>query len=155
MQRIDGEYGWFGSGRFGRFSPHLFTPSLDSLLFDEFDVNTVGHAVWHADGGDGMLIDVLGDSETRVVVVQVRRMEFCDEEIQDFERNLREFSKVFAEHRNKAIFGMMAAAKLSPEQQAKLEKAGIYVVEICDEIFRVVKTRSFKPKDFGLHIQTT
>ncbi len=45
---------------------------------------------------------------------------------------------------------MIAAVGISAEQKAAMEKLGVYVVQIKDDVFSLVSKKNFKPKDFGL-----
>ena len=72
----------------------------------------------------------------------------------DDEEKKRHFSidtsVLHLEHKGKKVLGMLAAVSISAEQRAKLEKHGIYVVRIKDDVFRIVSHKDFEPKDFGL-----
>ena len=151
IKRLSADIGAIGNS-WGRFTEDLFTPSLDRILYKDFGLDTVGHRVGHGNNGDRMEIDVLGysNSEKNTAVVVEIKSKLRDDDINEFIEVLKKFPKVFKEHKDKKIIGMMAAVSISPEQKAKLEKLGIYVVRIHDEVFRVVSGKKFEPKDFGL-----
>ena len=71
-------------------------------------------------------------------------------DIREFLETLKRFPKFFPEHKEKKILAMMAAVSFSVEQKARLERLGIYVVRINDDVFRIVSSKKFEPKDFGL-----
>lgn len=59
------------------------------------------------------------------------------------------FRSFFPEHKNKKLFGIIAAVGINDEQKRRAEKLGIYVVKISDEIFKLISKKDFKPKDFS------
>lgn len=151
VKKLAEEMGWFGNS-WGRFTEGLFTPSLDRILLKDFGLDTVAHRVWHKHDDSIMEIDVLGYSnggKNTAVVVEIKSR-LRDGDIKDFLATLKKFPKVYTEHKDKKILGVMAAVTISVEQRAKLEKNGIYVVLISDDVFRVVSGKKFEPKDFGL-----
>lgn len=151
LSEVGREIGWIGNS-WGRFTEGLFTPSLDRILLREFDMETVAHRVKRQRNGSSMEVDVLGytNSQTNTAVVVEIKSTLRDDDIKDFLDMLEKFPKLFVEHKNKKILGMMAAVSISTEQRARLEKNGIYVVRIKDDVFRIISDKKFKPKDFGL-----
>jgi len=99
-----------------------------------------------------MEIDVLGytNSQKNTAVVVEVKSALRDDDIRDFLKLLDGFKDFFPEHRDNKVLGMLAAVSISPEQKAQLERHGIYVVRINDDVFRVVSSKKFEPKDFGL-----
>ncbi len=150
--KVNEDFGWFGNS-FGRFTEGLFTPSLDKILLKDFGLDTVGHRVKKRYKDSTMEIDVLGysNSEKNMAVVVEIKSRLRDDDIQEFLDVLKRFPKVYKEHKDKKILGMMAAVDISSEQKTKLEKSGIYVVQIKEDVFRVVSAKDFLPKDFGLN----
>lgn len=145
------EIGYIGNS-WGRFTEGLFTPSLDRILLKDFGLETVVHRVKRGFNGSNKEIDVLGYSnseENTAVVVEIKAT-LRDSDIKEFVETLRKFPKIYTEHTGKKILGMMAAVDISAEQKAKLERHGIYVVRISDDVFRVISSKKFEPKDFGL-----
>ncbi len=151
VDKVSEELGFIGNS-FGRFTEGLFTPSLDRILLEDFGMDTIAHRVRRQSNGSRMEIDVLGytNSETNTAVVVEIKSRLRDIDIREFEALLKRFPTVYLDHKDKKIIGMMAAVNISAEQRAKLERSGIYVVEISDDVFRVVSNKKFKPKDFGL-----
>jgi len=151
LKKLAGEVGWFGNS-LGRFTESLFTPSLDRILVNDFGLDTVAHRVRRKHDDAIMEIDVLGysNSEKNTAVVVEIKSRLRDEDIKNFLTRLKKFPKIYTEHKGKKILGMMAAVTLSVEQRAKLEKNGIYVVLISDEVFRIVSDKKFRPHDFGM-----
>jgi len=151
IKELGKQIGYIGNS-FGRFTEGLFTPSLDRILLQDFGLDTVGHRVRRRDKDTTMEIDVLGysNSEKNTAIVVEIKSNLRDDDIKEFKNVLKKFPKVYTEHKDKIILGMMAAVNISSEQKAQLEKHGIYVVKINDDVFRVISEKKFEPKDFGL-----
>ncbi len=64
-------------------------------------------------------------------------------------RNIMErFRRFFPEHKDKAVFGILAAVDLSAELRERVLKAGFYVARIHDEVFELDVPATFKPKAY-------
>jgi hypothetical protein len=151
IKKLGREIGYIGNS-WGRFTEGLFTPSLDRILEKDFGLEAVVHRARRRNNGSNMEIDVLGYSnseENTAVVVEIKAT-LRDADIKEFVQTLGKFPNVYTEHRGKKILGMMAAVDISPEQKARLERHGIYVVRINDDVFRVISSKKFEPKNFGL-----
>ena len=151
IKKLGREIGFIGNS-WGRFTEGLFTPSLDRILQQDFGLEAVSHRARRRNNGTNMEVDVLGFSngeENTAVVVEIKAT-LRDADIKEFVDTLRKFPKIYTEHKGKKILGMMAAVDISAEQKAKLERHGIYVVRINDDVFRVISDKKFQPKDFGL-----
>ncbi len=152
IKRIHKELGWIGN-QWGRFTEGLFYQSLERMLMQDFAVEKVNMRVTSRNNGSTMEVDVLGYSNgsTNVAVIVEVKSTLRDDDIRDFLKLLEKFPKHFPEHKDKKIIAMLAAVSISSEQKTLLEKLGIYVVRIKDDVFRIVSKKDFKPKDFGLN----
>ncbi len=151
IKKVSTEIGWIGN-KWGRFTEGLFYPSLERILMEDLGLDTVLMRVTKRRNGTNMRIDVLGYTNSKMntaVVVEVKST-LRDDDIRDFIKTLKEFPKFFPEHKDKKVFGMLAAVSISPEQQTVLEKHGVYVVRIKNDVFKIISSKKFAPKDFGL-----
>lgn len=151
IDKLHEELGWIGN-RFGRFTEGLFLPSLERILLEDFGLEATAPRIKKRRNGSEMELDMLGYSNGKnntAVVVEIKST-LRDGDIRRFLETLKKFPKFFPEHKEKKILAMMAAASFSAEQKARLERLGIYVVRINDDVFRVVSSKKFEPKDFGL-----
>jgi len=151
VKRVSMEVGWIGN-TFGRFTEGLFMPSLEKILQKDFGLDTVAPRIQRRQNGSFVELDVLAFSNTgknTAVVVEIKS-KLRDDDIKDFLNQLENFAKLFPEHKDKKLFGMIAAVGITAEQKAVMERLGLYVVRIKDDVFTLVSSRKFKPKDFGL-----
>jgi hypothetical protein len=151
IKKLGREIGRIGNS-LGRYTEGLFTPSLDRILLKEFGMETVVHRAKRGLNGSNKEIDAIGysNSDKNTAVVVEIKATLRDADITEFLDTLKRFPKLYTEHKDKKILGTMAAVDISTEQKARLESHGIYVVRINDDVFRVVSSKNFKPKDFGL-----
>jgi len=151
IKNLGKEIGYIGNS-FGRFTEGLFLPSLEKILLKDFGLDTVAPRIKRQKNGSNVELDVLSYSNSgknTAIVVEIKSNLKYDDII-EFLDLLKKFPKFFPEHKDKKIYGMMAAVSISPEIKAKAEKFGLYVVKISDETFRLISDRKFKAKDFGL-----
>ena len=151
LDKVGREIGWIGN-TFGRFTEGLFLPSLEKILIRDFGLDTVAPRIQRRQNGSFVEIDVLAfsNSDKNTAVVVEIKSKLRDDDIKEFLEELANFPKLFPEHKDKKLFGMIAAVGISNEQKAAMEKLGLYVVRIKDDVFRVVSSKNFEPKDFGL-----
>lgn len=137
---------------FGRFTEGLFLPSLEKILLKDFGMDTVAPRIKRKRNGSNVELDVLSynNSEKNTAIVVEIKSNLKYDDIIEFLDLLEKFPKFFPEHKDKKIYGMVAAVSISPELKAKAEKFGLYVVKISDETFRLISDRKFDAKDFGL-----
>ncbi len=153
LSKVGREIGWIGN-TFGRFTEGLFMPSLEKILFKDFGLDTVSPRIQRRQNGSMVELDVLAFSnggKNSAVVVEIKS-KLRDDDIKVFLNQLANFPKLFPEHKDKKLYGMIAAVGISAEQKVAMEKLGIYVVQIKDDVFRLVSKKNFKPKDFGLKL---
>lgn len=150
VARLGKQIGDIGN-KFGRYTEGLFYPSLERILTKDFNLENIAYRYKARRNGDNMELDMLGISngrENKVVVVEIKS-QLRDADINDLVKTLKLFPKFFPEHKNKKLFGIIAAVGINDEQKRRAEKLGIYVVKISDEIFKLISKKDFKPKDFS------
>lgn len=150
VEEVGQQIGWLGN-TFGRFTEGLFLPSLERILLEDFGLDTVAPRIIRRQNGSSVELDVLAfsnSSKNTAIVVEIKS-KLRDSDIRDFVKQLKAFPKLFPEHKDKKLFGMIAAVAFTQEQKAVMEKLGIYVVRISDDVFRLVSDKKFKAKDFG------
>lgn len=151
QKEIGKQIGYIGNS-FGRFTEGLFLPSLEKILLKDFGMDTVAPRIKRRRNGSNVELDVLsfssGEKNTAIVVEIKSNLKYDD--VTEFLDMLEKFPKFFPEHRDKRIYGMLAAVSISPELKAQAEKFGLYVVKISDETFRLISGKRFQAKDFGL-----
>lgn len=151
VNEVGRQIGWIGN-TFGRFTEGLFMPSLEKILEKDFGLDTIAPRIQRRQNGSFVELDVLAysNSEKNMAVVVEIKSKLRDDDIRDFVKQLQDFPSLFPEHRDKKLFGIIAAVGITAEQKKAIEKLGLYVVEISDDVFKMASSKKFKPKDFGL-----
>jgi RecB family endonuclease NucS len=91
--------------------------------------------------------DILGYSEEKVYMVEVKSI-LKNDHIGEMLENLKRFPKFFPEHKDKALYGIMAAVDIAEHLKKKVIKEGIYMAIIREDTFCIEVPEGFKPKRF-------
>lgn len=150
IEQLGKQIGYIGN-KFGRFTEDLFYPSLEKILLEEFNLENISYRYKARRNGDNMELDMLGFSnsgENKAVVVEVKSR-LRDADFDELLETLKLFSKFFPEHKDKKLFGLIAAVGLSDEQKRRAEKLGLYPVKITNDVYKLAHSKSFEPRDFS------
>jgi RecB family endonuclease NucS len=82
-----------------------------------------------------------------VFVVEVKS-HAREESIVQIKTLLERFRHYFPEHKEKTVFGILAAADISPALRERALREGLYVARIHDSVFEMDTPDDFKPKAF-------
>ncbi|MFM6437016.1 MAG: DUF3782 domain-containing protein, partial [Microcystis panniformis] len=61
---------------------------------------------------------------------------------------LQRFRRFFPEHKDKKLYGILAAVDLSPELREKILQEGFYVARIHDQVFELDIPDNFQPRPY-------
>ena len=61
---------------------------------------------------------------------------------------LQRFRLFFPEHKDKELYGILAAVDLSPNLREKILQEGLYVARIHDQVFELDIPENFRPQTF-------
>lgn len=150
IKRTDKQIGDIGN-KFGRFTEGLFYPSLEKILLQDFNLENVAYRYKARRNGDNIELDMLGISngkDNKAIIVEVKS-KLRDGDLDDLIKTLKVFPKFFPQHKDKKLYGVIAAVGISDEQKRRAEKFGLYVVKISDDVFKLVSGKSFQPQDFS------
>jgi len=136
--------------KFGSFTEGLALPSMDRILRERFDMETVSPRVRVRKDGEEIEIDVLayanGDRKA-VYVVEVKSHP-REEAIDQMKRLLERFPQFFPEHRDKELYGILAAVDLSADLRQQILAEGLYVARIEEDVFALDVPEDFQPRVF-------
>jgi hypothetical protein len=149
LKELGKQIGGLGE-KFGSFTEGMALPSMTRLLTERFGMEVISPSVRVSKQGQHMEIDVLAYANSDIneaYVVEVKS--HAREEAIDQLRNILErFRRFFPEHKDKAVYGILAAVDLSDELRERILKAGFYVARIHDHIFDLDVPANFKPKAY-------
>ena len=136
--------------KFGSFTEGLALPSMERILRQRFGMEVISPSVRVSKGGQHLEIDVLAyanGSLNQVFVVEVKS-HAREESIVQIKNLLERFRHYFPEHKEKTVFGILAAVDISPALRERALREGLYVARIHDSIFEMDTPDDFKPKAF-------
>ena len=97
-----------------------------------------------------MEIDVLAyaNSEVNEAYVVEVKSHVKEESIDQLRTILERFRRFFPEHKDKMVYGILAAVDCSDELRKRILKAGFYVARIHDEVFELDVPANFRAKAY-------
>ena len=149
LKELGKQIGGLGE-KYGSFTEGLALPSMTKLLIERFGMEVISPSVRVKKQGENMEIDVLSYANSDIneaYVVEVKS-HAREEAIAQLRNILERFRRFFPEHKDKAIYGILAAVDLSDELRGRILQAGFYVARIHDEVFELDVPANFKPKAY-------
>ncbi|NOQ35318.1 MAG: DUF3782 domain-containing protein [Methylococcaceae bacterium] len=140
-----------GLGRkFGSFTEGLALPSMQRILQEQFKMEIISPSVRVHKAGKDIEIDVLAyanSSVNEVYIVEVKShlREEAITQLQDIMLNFRQF---FPEHKDKKVFGILAAVDMSTELKERVRSLGFYTAKIKEDIFSLDVPKQFVAKAY-------
>ena len=120
-------------------------------------MDCVGPRVRRRHNGQEIEIDVLayanGDRQA-VYVVEVKSHP-REESIEQMRRLLQRFPEFFPEHRDKALYGILAAVDLSAAVRDQFLAEGLYVARIEGEVFALDVPEGFQARSWAESIEAS
>jgi len=149
LKELGKQIGGLGS-KFGSFTEGLALPSMEKILRQRFGMEVVSPSVRASKEGRHMEIDVLaytnGDLNT-AYIVEVKS-HAREESITQLKSILQRFRTFFSEHKDKQLYGILAAVDMSPELREKTLQEGFYVARIHDQVFELDTPENFQPQSY-------
>ncbi len=138
------------NNKWGSFTEGMALPSMTKLLQDKFHMDVVAPRVKSRKGGEELELDVFAynnGKRNQAVVVEVKSHAKM-EAVEQLKRIMKDFPKYFPEHRDKDLYGILAAVDISQEVAKKAMKEGFYVARISDETFKLQVPAGFRAHSF-------
>jgi len=133
--------------KFGSFTEGMAFPSMRRILMDRFGAKCVSPRVLVRRNGDSFEADVLGYSEEKVYLVEVKSV-LKNDHIEEILENLKRFPVFFPEHKEKALYGIIAAVDIAEHLKRKVLKEGLYMAIIREDTFCLEVPEEFEPRQF-------
>jgi hypothetical protein len=149
IKELSQQIGGLGE-KWGGFTEGLALPSMQKILREKFNMEVISPSVRVSKQGQNMEIDVLAYANSDIneaYVVEVKS-HAREEAIQQLRKILERFRQFFPEHKDKTVYGILAAVDMSAELRERILKAGFYVARIHDQVFELDVPANFKPKAY-------
>ena len=147
LRELGKQLGGLGE-KFGSFTEGLALPSMQRILREEFGMEVVSPSVRVTRGGEEVEIDTLAYANSDInqaYLVEVKSHP-REESITQMKRLLGKFRDFFPEHKDKTVFGILAAVDITPELRKRALAEGLYVARIHDGVFTMDTPENFRPK---------
>ncbi|GBF80203.1 DUF3782 domain-containing protein [Aphanothece sacrum] len=149
LKELGKQIGGLGA-KFGSFTEGLALPSMEKILRQRFGMEVVSPSVRVSKGGQHMEIDVLAYTNGNLntaYIVEVKS-HAREDSITQLKSILQRFRTFFPEHKDKQLYGVLAAVDMSPELRQKTLQEGFYVARIHDEVFELDIPENFQPQSY-------
>ena len=149
IRELGQQIGGLGN-KFGSFTEGLALPSMEKILRHRFGVDTVGPSVRVSRNGKHLEIDVLAyaNGELNTAYVVEVKSHLREDNIQQMLDILEHFAEWFPEHRNKKLYGILAAVHIPEALRQRVLEQGLYLARIHDDLFELQVPDNFLPRRF-------
>ena len=149
LKELGKQIGGLGS-KFGSFTEGLALPSMETILRQRFGMEVVSPIVRVSKEGQHIEIDVLAYTNGNLntaYIVEVKS-HAREDSITQLKSILQRFRIFFPEHKDKQLYGILAAVDMSSDLRQKTLEAGFYVARIHDEVFELDTPENFQPQGY-------
>ncbi|GEA25539.1 hypothetical protein MiAbW_00075 [Microcystis aeruginosa NIES-4325] len=149
LKELGQQIGGLGA-KFGSFTEGLALPSMETILRPRFGMEVVSPSVRVSKEGQHLEIDVLAYSngELNTAYIVEVKSHVRQEDITQLKSISQRFRRFFPEHKDKKLYGILAAVDLSPELRKKILQEGLYVARIHDQVFELDIPDNFQPQTY-------
>ena len=136
--------------KFGSFTEGLALPSMQQILQTQFNMEIITPSVRAKKGDKQLEIDVLAYANStinEVYVVEVKS-HLREDGIDQLSEIVAQFRHFFPEHKDKKLYGVMAAVEMSERLKKQVLAKGFYAAKISDEVFSIDVPVQFQPKAY-------
>ncbi|REJ57503.1 MAG: DUF3782 domain-containing protein [Microcystis aeruginosa DA14] len=149
LRELGKQIGGLGA-KFGSFTEGLALPSMETILRQRFGMEVVSPSVRVSRDGKHLEIDVLAytNGELNTAYIVEVKSHAREESITQLKSILQRFRSFFPEHKDKKLYGILAAVHVSPELREKILQEGFYVARIHDQVFELDIPDNFQPRPY-------
>jgi hypothetical protein len=147
LKELGKQIGGLGT-KFGSFTEGLALPSMETILRQRFGMEVVSPSVRVSKEGQHMEIDVLAyaNGELNTAYIVEVKSHAREESITQLKSILQRFRTFFPEHKDKKLYGILAAVNLPNGLREKILQEGLYFARIHDEVFELDIPDNFQPQ---------
>ena len=147
LKELGQQIGGLGA-KFGSFTEGLALPSMEKILRQRFGMEVVSPSVRASEDGKHLEIDVLAytNGELNTAYIVEVKSHAREESITQLKSILQRFRSFFPEHKDKKLYGILAAVHVSPGLREKILQEGFYVARIHDQVFELDIPDNFQPQ---------
>jgi len=147
LKNLGREIGGLGN-TFGRFTEGFMLESLECILREKFQLR---YTVQNAHGPNRSIeYDLIAYENTTintVIAVEIKT-QLTEDAILQVKRQLELFPSIFPEHKDKKLFGAIAAVTDKEKLHEMLWKEGLYYFCASDDVVKLKIPKGFQPKNW-------
>jgi hypothetical protein len=150
IKQVNKQLGELGN-KFGSFTEGMAFPSMEKILYQQFKMDVVAPRSKARQNGRTLEIDVLAydnGSRNEAYLVEVES-HLTRESADQMLRTIEQFPEFFGAHRDRTIYGVIAAVYIPDNLRAEVLKKGLYLARIHDGEFELLTPKNFKPQAFN------
>jgi hypothetical protein len=149
LKELGKQIGGLGE-KFGSFTEGLALPSMQKILQKHFKMEVISPSVRVSKEGKHLEIDVFAyaNSEVNEAYIVEVKSHAREEAIQQLHDIIDRFRQFFPEHKDKKVYGILAAVDMSADMRQRIIKEGFYAARIKDDVFKLDVPVHFKAKAF-------
>ena len=149
LNKLGKQIGGLGA-KFGSFTEGLALPSMEKILRQRFGMEVVSPSVRVSKEGQHIELDVFAytNGNLNIAYIVEVKSHAREDSITQLKSILQRFRTFFPEHKDKQLYGILAAVDMSPELREKTLQAGFYVARIHDEVFELDTPENFQPQSY-------
>lgn len=150
IKQVNKQLGELGN-KFGSFTEGMALPSMEKILYQQFKMDVITPRAKARQNGHSLEIDVMAydnGSRNEVYLVEVKS-HLTRTGIEQMLNTIERFPKFFGAHRERKIYGIIAAVDIPDNLRAEVLNNGLYLARIHDDTFELLTRRGFQPKAFG------
>ncbi len=150
IKQVNKQLGELGN-KFGSFTEGMAFPSMEKILRNHFKMDVVALRAKSRQNGHSIEIDVMAydnGSRNEVYLVEVKS-HLTRGSIDQMLKTIEQFPEFFGAHRDRKIYGVIAAVDIPDNLRAEVLNKGLYLARIHDGTFELLTPRGFKAEAFG------
>jgi hypothetical protein len=148
LKNLGKEIGGLGN-TFGRFTEGFLIESLESILLKTFHLQ---HTARNLHGPNRSIeYDLIAYENTTintVIAVEIKT-QLTEDAILQVKKQLKAFPSIFPEHKDKKLYGAIAAVTDKEKLHPLLWKEGLYYFCASDDVVKLKIPKGFKPKNWA------
>jgi len=149
IERVNKQLGELGN-KFGSFTEGMAFPSMEKILRNHFKMDVVALRAKSRQNGHSIEIDVMAydnGSRNEVYLVEVKS-HLTRESVDQMLKTIEQFPKFFGAHRDRTVYGIIAAVDIPDNLRSEVSKKGLYLARIHDGTFELLTPKDFQPRAF-------
>lgn len=150
IKELGKQIGGLGN-KFGSFAEGMAFPAMEKILRKRFGMEVISPRVKSIKGDKILELDVLAyaNSEKNEVYIVEIKSHLHHRELEQVLKIMEEFPKFFPEHKDKKLYGIIAAIDVSEDMKQRVLKEGLYLALIQDDQFKLQTPKNFQPHRFN------